>query len=76
MLPEFEAAAFTLKAGEFSKAPVKTQFGWHVIKVEELRERAKPAFEALKGRVRESLLAERIQSAIKELRAKAEIEIK
>jgi peptidyl-prolyl cis-trans isomerase C len=76
MVPEFETAAFALKAGEHSKAPVKTQFGWHVIKVEDLRESAKPAFEAVKGRVRESLLAERIQSVIKDLRAKAKIEIK
>ena len=65
-----------MKAGEFSPAPIQTQFGWHVIKVEELREKAKPAFEAVKGRVREALLAERIQGVLKTLREKAKIEIK
>jgi peptidyl-prolyl cis-trans isomerase C len=39
MVPEFEAAAFdALTPGEYGKEPVKTQFGWHVIKVEERRE--------------------------------------
>jgi peptidyl-prolyl cis-trans isomerase C len=35
MVPEFEAAAFALEKGQYGKEPVKTQFGWHVIKVEE-----------------------------------------
>jgi peptidyl-prolyl cis-trans isomerase C len=38
MVPEFEAAAFALTPGQYGKEPVKTQFGWHVIKVEERRE--------------------------------------
>ncbi|MCY0151172.1 peptidylprolyl isomerase [Hoeflea alexandrii] len=40
MVPEFEAAAFAITPGEYGKEPVKTQFGWHVIKVEERRETA------------------------------------
>ena len=41
MVPEFAQAAFALKPGEFTQTPVKTQFGWHVIKVEDRRQ-AKP----------------------------------
>ena len=37
MVPEFEAAAFALRPGEFTEQPVKTQFGWHIIKVEDRR---------------------------------------
>ena len=38
MVPEFANAAFALKQGEFTQTPVKTQFGWHVIKVEDRRQ--------------------------------------
>lgn len=41
MVPEFGNAAFAMKKGEYSKKPVKTQFGYHVIKVEDIRD-AKP----------------------------------
>ena len=37
MVPEFANAAFALKKGEYTQTPVKTQFGWHVIKVEDRR---------------------------------------
>lgn len=44
MVPEFSEAAFALEVGEHSKAPVQTQFGWHVIKVEDARETAPLSF--------------------------------
>ena len=37
MVPEFEVAAFALRTGEITEKPVKTQYGWHVIKVEDRR---------------------------------------
>lgn len=76
MVPAFEAEAFALKTGEHSTVPVKSQFGWHIVKVEETREKPKPPFDAVKSRVRESILAERLQSVLGELRGKAEIELK
>ena len=74
MVPEFEKAAFTLKAGEHTKTPVKTQFGWHIIKVDETRDKPKPAFESVKEQVRESVAGERLQKLLVDLRAKAKIE--
>lgn len=54
MVPEFGKAAFALKKGEYTKAPVKTQFGYHVILVEDVRdakplsyEKAKPQLKAM-----------------------------
>jgi peptidyl-prolyl cis-trans isomerase C len=47
MVPEFSDAAFKLKKGEISD-PVKTQFGWHIIKVEDTREKTFPPFEQLR----------------------------
>ena len=45
MVPEFADAAFALKPGEVTKKPVKTQFGWHVIKLEENRDAEPPTLE-------------------------------
>ncbi len=60
MVKEFSAAAFALKANEFTKAPVKTQFGFHVIQSLDKRERPAPKFEDVKmqveGQVRRDIL--------------------
>ena len=52
MVPEFEKAAFALEIGAYTKEPVQTQFGWHVIKVEDKRAQQPPAFEQVKDQVR------------------------
>jgi len=59
MVPEFEQAAFALEVGEVTKEPVKTQFGWHIIKKEDEREQAAPAFEDVKDQVRRVLAQEK-----------------
>lgn len=58
MLPEFSDAAFALKPGEITTTPVKTRFGWHVIKTEETRSAPPPALEQVRDEVRQSLIQE------------------
>ena len=73
MVPQFEEAAFKLKAGEVGE-PFETQFGWHIVKVDERRQRGAPAFEDVKDRVRASMIHKRAQQIAGELRGKAQIE--
>lgn len=75
MVPEFEAAAFALKVGEYGKTPVQTQFGWHVIKLEDRRNAAPPAFESVAEQVRQVLMRERYAELIRTARGEIEIEI-
>ena len=73
MVPEFAKAAFAMKAGDVSAEPVKTQFGWHVIKVEERRPRQAPSFEEAKPQLQMQAQQEIIQKKITELRNSASI---
>jgi len=75
MVPEFSEQAFALKDGQYSEKPVKTQFGWHVIKVEERRNSAQPTFEAVEQQLREELSRDAVTTVLTDLRAGAEIEI-
>jgi len=75
MVPDFEKVAFSLKAGEVSP-PVKTRFGWHVIKVTEHTEGKQQDFEQAKDEIRKALVSDYIQSMIQGLQDKAAIEIK
>lgn len=74
MVPQFEEIVFKLKKGEVS-APVKTQFGWHLVKLEDSRTKQPPAFEIVKDRIAQSLLLQKAQKTATELRASAKIEI-
>lgn len=74
MVKEFSDAAFALKKGELSEAPVKTQFGYHIIKVEDRRQAPPPAFEELAEQIREDLARETVTGFIDQLRSTAKIE--
>jgi len=58
MVSEFEEAAFALKAGEYTKKPIKSPFGWHVIKVEDVREKAPPSLEDVSAAITNMLMRE------------------
>ena len=75
MVPPFETAAFSLTPGSHSKEPVKTQFGYHVIKVEEKRAAQPPKFEEIRASLRDSLVREKFTKAVAELKKNAKIEI-
>src|SRR5262249_33940918 len=73
MVPEFADVAFKMYPGQLSN-PVKTQFGWHVIKVEDKRTRQPPEFEKVKDQI-EAYLARKAQSDfITKLRQSAKVE--
>lgn len=73
MVPPFAAAVRAMSPGERSDEPVQTQFGWHVISVEDSREVEAPGFEEVSEQIRRFLTNQRIQNYISELRANAEI---
>jgi peptidyl-prolyl cis-trans isomerase C len=74
MVPEFSEAAFKLKTGEITQTPVKSNFGWHVIKVEERRTAAPPSFEDSRDELSQEMSREVITSIIAGLREKAKVE--
>lgn len=75
MVPEFEEAAFALEPGSFTKEPVKTQFGYHVILNEEARERPAPALEEVADQLRQNLVLEKFRAKLEELRASADVAV-
>jgi len=75
MVPPFELAAFDLKEGEFSKKPVKTQFGYHVIKAEAFRVSEAPKLEAVEEKIKGDIANESVGEYIESLRKKAEIKM-
>lgn len=73
MVPEFSEAAFKLEKGGLSE-PVKSQFGWHIIKLEDKRNKPLPQFEQVKGQI-ETYLARRAQTElVGKLRDAAKVE--
>jgi len=76
MLPAFSKAAFAMKKGKFSKRPVKTQYGWHVIKVEGRRSAKAPAIEEVREKLVSELSNDLGSDLVKKLRKNAKIDIR
>jgi len=73
MVPEFSEAAFAMKEGEISKKPVKTKFGYHVIKAGPRRLAETPKFEDMEKELMQTQAAQTIEQTMKDLRKKAKI---
>ena len=73
MVPAFSTAAFALKTGEYTKTPVQTEFGWHVIQVLDRRTAPPPTFDASKDELRKQLAQAAIGNMVPSLRGKAKI---
>jgi len=74
MVKEFADAAFNLKKDELTETPVKTQFGYHVIKVEDRRKAPPPAFEEMADQLREEMAREVVTAQLDQLRSGAKVE--
>jgi peptidyl-prolyl cis-trans isomerase C len=75
MVPEFEAAAFALEKGQYTKTPVKSQFGFHVIKLEDKRTAAPPPLEQVNTQVRQLVMQDKYLGLLKAAKEKATVEI-
>ena len=73
MVAAFAEAAFALNPGEYTKDPIKTQFGWHVIKVEDRRVTPPPTFEESQAEIGQQLAQEFVRDLMANLRDTAEI---
>lgn len=74
MVPEFWAAADKLNKGQYTKAPVKTQFGWHVILLTDKRNRPTPTFDQVKDQLKDDLTQQIITAYLGDLHKTAKIQ--
>ena len=74
MVKPFADAVAALQPGQLTEQPVQSQFGWHVIKLEESRASAPPAFEEVKDRVKVIVQRKKLQTYLEDLRKNAKIE--
>ena len=73
-VPEFSAAMTKLQKGQYTTEPVKSQFGWHIIKLEDSRAMQAPPFDEVKQNLRQRAQQQQIDKMISELRSKAKVE--
>lgn len=76
MVPEFGDAIKAMEKGSISKAPVKTQFGWHIIQLEDSRTAPPPAFDSVKENLKDNLEGMQMMKYMEELVKQAKVEKK
>ncbi len=75
LFPAFSKATFALKKGKYTKKPVKTPVGWHVIYLKELRDRKVPEYAAIEQNIRAGLGQQAVDDVIKGLRGNAKVKL-
>jgi peptidyl-prolyl cis-trans isomerase C len=75
MVPEFEEVAFALDKGAYTKTPVKTQFGFHVIKVEDKRDAPPPPYDQVEPQVRQLVMRDKYLALIAKAKTAQKVEI-
>ena len=76
MVKPFADAVVALKPGEYTHAPVQTQYGWHIIKLEETRDMAPPQFDQVKQRVEQMVQGKKFKTYVDDLMKTAKVEKK
>ena len=76
MVKPFADAVVTLKPGEYTKKPVQTQYGWHIIRLEETRDLAAPAFDNVRQRLEQMVQQKKFRAYTDELMKNAKIDRK
>jgi peptidyl-prolyl cis-trans isomerase C len=74
MVKPFADAVVSLKKGEVTPEPVQTQFGWHVIQLEDTREKTPPPFDQVKPQLTNQVVRKKLQAYVEELKKNAKIE--
>ncbi|MGA2396797.1 MAG: peptidylprolyl isomerase [Steroidobacteraceae bacterium] len=76
MVKPFADAVKTLKKGEVSPTPVQTQYGWHVIQLEDTRDAAPPPFDQVKPQLTDAVMRKKLQAYVEDLKKQAKVEKK
>jgi peptidyl-prolyl cis-trans isomerase C len=74
MVPDFSKAAFALKVGEIS-APVKTEYGWHIIRLDDRKMGSAQPYDQVKGAIKNVLVRDKVQALLASLQGTAKVEI-
>ncbi len=74
MVPQFSNAVAALEKGKYTTTPVQTQFGWHIIKLEDTRTPTPPAFDEVKERVKNLVQQKKVRAYVEDLRKVAKVE--
>ena len=74
LVEPFANALLNLKKGEYTREPVKSQFGWHVIRLDDIRALKVPSFNEVKPQIQQGMQQQLIQKAVADLRAAAKVE--
>jgi peptidyl-prolyl cis-trans isomerase C len=74
MVKPFADAVVSLKKGEITPEPVQTQFGWHVIQLEDIRDKTPPPFDQVKAQLTNQLIRKKLQAYVADLKKNAKIE--